>query len=177
MPPAGCYALFPTKSVHISLQTRRPIFDMMDLKPPELGRGKSRMPAKILVVDDHKAMRIALCDWLAGALPGCEVTAASTGEEAVCLSVEWLPTLIIMDLGLPGISGLEATRRIKAERPRCPVLILTIHEGELYRAEALASGASDYVPKRLMQSALLPTITALLDPSEDTSQRRASLLG
>lgn len=120
------------------------------------------MLVQILIVDDHPAVRRSLTDWLSGHFPGFEILTAASGEEAVSLAEQWAPALVLMDLGLPGINGLEATRQIKALLPDCDVVMLTIHEGEAYRAEALAAGASDYVPKRTMQTALLPIVSNLV---------------
>jgi DNA-binding NarL/FixJ family response regulator len=66
------------------------------------------------------------------------------------------------------MNGIEATRRIKAAAPTAQVVMLTIHEDEAYRADAAAAGASAYVPKRLMQTELLPALEALLSGQEES---------
>jgi DNA-binding NarL/FixJ family response regulator len=67
-----------------------------------------------------------------------------------------------MDIRLPGMSGIEATRQIKAISPSVQVVMLTIHEDDSYRADATAAGASAYVEKQAMHTKLIPTLAALL---------------
>ena len=130
------------------------------------------MQATILVVEDHDAVRRSLRDWLEVAFPGCRVVEAASGEEAIAIAQARSPRLVVMDIGLPGMNGIEATRRIKAVVPAAQVVILTIHEGEAYRADAAAAGASAYVPKRTMQTELLPTLAALLAAQEEAETVR-----
>ncbi|MBE2233873.1 MAG: response regulator transcription factor [Anaerolinea sp.] len=83
---------------------------------------------------------------------------ASSGEEAVTLANALRPDVILMDVAMPGIGGIEATRRIKAAQPKVAVLALTMHEDEEYFFEMLAAGASGYVPKRAAPDDLLSAI-------------------
>ena len=124
------------------------------------------MPMTILIVEDHEAVRRSLQDWLEVEYPQCRVIEASSGEEAMALVPIESPRLVLMGIGLPGMSGIEATRQIKAVLPSTQVVMLTIHEGESYRAEATAAGASAYVPKRAMQTELMPTLAALRSSRE-----------
>jgi len=83
---------------------------------------------------------------------------ASSGEEAVA-SIETLtPDVVLMDVAMPGMGGIEATRRIKASQPKVAVLALTMHEDEEYFFEMLAAGASGYVPKRAAPDDLMSAI-------------------
>ena len=120
------------------------------------------MPATILIVEDHDAVRRSLRDWLEVEFPQCRVIEAASGEEAIALIRIESPRLVVMDISLPGMSGIEATRRIKAALPSTQVVMLTIHEDDAHRADAAAAGASAYVPKRVMQTELIPTLAALL---------------
>lgn len=120
------------------------------------------MTATILIVEDHDAVRKSLRDWLEGEFPQCRVIEAASGEEAIALIRVESPRLVVMDISLPGMSGIEATRQIKAALPSTQIVMLTIHEGDTYRADATTAGASAYVPKRVMQTELLPTLAALL---------------
>ena len=120
------------------------------------------MPATILIVEDHDAVRRSLRDWLEVEFPQCRVIEAASGEEAIALIRIESPRLVVMDISLPGMSGIEATRRIKAALPSAQIVMLTIHENDAHRAEATAAGASAYVPKRVMQTELIPTLAALL---------------
>jgi len=83
---------------------------------------------------------------------------ANSGEEAVTLANALQPDVILMDVAMPGIGGIEATRRIKAAQPKIAVLALTMHEDEEYFFEMLAAGASGYVPKRAAPDDLLSAI-------------------
>jgi len=120
------------------------------------------MAATILIVEDHDAVRRSLRDWLEVEFPQCRVIEATSGEEAVALIQTESPRLVVMDISLPGMSGIEATRQIKAALPSTQVVMLTIHEDDAHRADATTAGASAYVTKRVMQTQLIPTLAALL---------------
>jgi DNA-binding NarL/FixJ family response regulator len=119
---------------------------------------------KILIVEDHKALRRALRDWLASYFEGCRFMDVGSGEEAVALSTREPPDIVLMDVGLPGIDGIEATRQIKAAAPATHVVVLTIHEESVYRAAAAKAGASAFVPKRKMHTELIPVLSQIMDP-------------
>ena len=125
------------------------------------------MAATILIVEDHDAVRKSLRDWLQVEFPQCRVIEAASGEEAIALTRVESPRLVVMDISLPGISGIEATRQIKAALPSAQVVMLTIHEDDAHRADATSAGASGYVPKRVMQTELIPTLAALLKNGQD----------
>jgi DNA-binding NarL/FixJ family response regulator len=124
--------------------------------------GENRMAVRILIVEDHDIVRRSLKDWLISAFPGHEILEASDGQEAIAVASARDPDLILMDIGLPVLNGLEATRRIKHLLPQTQVIMLTIHEDEAYRADALASGASAFIPKRAMQTRLSSILADLL---------------
>ncbi len=125
------------------------------------------MSATILIVEDHDDVRSALRDWLELEFPQCRVIEAASGEEAVALVRTEPPRLVIMDIRLPGMSGIETTRRIKAALPFAQIVMLTILEGDTYRVDATAAGASAYVLKQNMHSELVPTVAALLANGRD----------
>ena len=125
------------------------------------------MPVIILIVEDHDAVRQSLREWLEAVFPQCRVMEATSGEEAVAVAQAMSPHLVVMDIVLPQMDGIEATRRIKASVPAAEVVMLTIHEAEAYRADAAAAGASAYVPKSAMQTELIPTLAALLASDPD----------
>ena len=120
------------------------------------------MSVTILVVEDHKDVREALCDWLEGTFPNSQVIATASGEEAIILSQDVMPNLVLMDFKLPGMNGIEATRRIKQSLPSTQIVMLSIREESIYRAYASAAGASAYISKRAMFTSLRPTLTELL---------------
>ncbi len=123
------------------------------------------MAGSLLVVDDHQPVRTLLSTWLSMVLPGWTIYEAADGQTAIQLALCRLPQVILMDIGLPDVSGIEAGRRIKAALPETHIIMLTIHEGEFYRADSTAAGASAYVPKRTMHTDLIPTLNTLLTRS------------
>jgi len=120
------------------------------------------MPATILIVEDHDDVRKALRDWLELKFPRCRVIEADSGEEAINLAHSESPHLVVMDIRLPGMNGIETTRQIKAALPSAQIVILTIRTGDIYCAHAKAAGASAYVTKQRICSELGPTLAALL---------------
>jgi DNA-binding NarL/FixJ family response regulator len=126
------------------------------------------MPATILIVEDHPAVRQALQEWLQTEYPEHLVLVIDSGEEAVEMARSLDLDIIIMDIGLPGMSGIEATRRIKAEK-QSRVVIQTTHEEEAYRADAMAAGADAFVAKRMMGTDLLPLLRTLLSSGNETN--------
>lgn len=120
------------------------------------------MPTTILIVDDHDLMRKTLRQFLEARFAGCDVIEAASGEEAISLAQVSSPQIIIMDVDLPGMSGLQATARIKTMRPATPVVILSLHDNTMHRAHATLAGANAYVEKGRMSSELQPALAALL---------------
>jgi DNA-binding NarL/FixJ family response regulator len=103
-----------------------------------------------------------LKEWLETVFPQFSVIEARSGEEAVVVAQAKLPKLVIMDIGLPEMDGITAAQLIKKYVPAAKVVILTMHEEEQYQKDAFASGVNAYVPKRLMQSDLMPTLSRLM---------------
>lgn len=119
----------------------------------------------ILIVDDHDAVRTSLLDWFGTVFPDCALAEARSGEEAVELALARPPDVILMDIGLPQMNGIEAARRIKAAAPQVQVVMLTIHETPEYQADAAAAGVTAYILKRQMYRELIPTLQRLLSSS------------
>jgi two-component system response regulator NreC len=124
------------------------------------------MQKHILIVEDHKAVRKSLLDWLRGIFPQCDFSEAASGETAIEICLTITPDLILMDISLPRLNGIETTKRILSMVPKAKVIMLTIHEEEAYRIEAMSAGASAFVPKRVMKTELIPTMTRLLEATE-----------
>jgi PAS domain S-box-containing protein len=122
-------------------------------------------PLRVLVVDDHPAVRRGVAEWL-GRQPRFRVVAeAATGEEAVELAREHTPDLVLMDLRLPGIDGIDATRRITAELPDARVLVFSDQPGDEPVAEAIEAGAHGFLGKDTAPRELLSALDALASGS------------
>jgi DNA-binding NarL/FixJ family response regulator len=117
----------------------------------------------ILIVEDHQGVRQSLREWLELSFPRYQLLEATSGEEGVILAQAMSPCLVIMDIGLPGMNGIEAAQSIKAAVPTTRVVMLTMYDDEAHRADAVAAGVSAYVPKRKVQTELLPVLTRLLE--------------
>jgi two-component system invasion response regulator UvrY len=130
------------------------------------------MPVNILIVEDDATVRKLLGQWLSLTFPWCQVLEAATGEEGVRLAQSASPRVVIMDISLPGIGGIDATRHIKASVPGTEVVILTIHEAAAYRKDAALAGASAYVSKRKMRTQLIPVLERMLSGSADAGLKR-----
>lgn len=112
----------------------------------------------VVLADDHVVLRAGLRALL-DAESGMEVVAeASTGDEAVDLVREHQPTIVVMDLSMPGSGGLEATRRIVALELPTKVLVLTMHAEEEYLVPVLEAGASGYLNKTTADTSLIEAI-------------------
>ncbi len=116
---------------------------------------------KILVVDDHAIMRDGIRALL-GLHDDIEIVGeASEGKEAVEKARELAPHVVVMDIAMPGMDGLEATRRIRKKNPRVKVLILTQYDNRDYVLSAIKAGAAGYIPKRALGSELVSGIHAV----------------
>jgi two-component system KDP operon response regulator KdpE len=101
-------------------------------------------PTKVLIVDDEQAIRRFLRTSLSA--HGYEVHEAASGEDAIMQAINARPDLIILDLGLPGIDGIEVTRRIR-EWTQTPIVILSVQNQDADKIKALDAGADDYLTK------------------------------
>jgi two-component system response regulator NreC len=115
---------------------------------------------RLLLVDDHAVVRSGLKMLLAGHTEMEIVGEAGTAGEALEKAGEVNPDVILMDIGLPDKTGIEATREIKKKYPDMKIVALTIHEDEEYFFQMLDAGASGYVPKRAAPEELLTAIRA-----------------
>ncbi len=115
---------------------------------------------RLLLVDDHAVVRSGLRMLLSGHSEMEIVGEAGTAAEALQKAGELTPDVILMDIGLPDKTGIDATRAIKAMFPDIKIVALTIHEDEEYFFQMLAAGASGYVPKRAAPEELITAITA-----------------
>jgi DNA-binding NarL/FixJ family response regulator len=116
---------------------------------------------RILVADDHAVLRTGLC-LLLDDQPDMEVVGeAGDGVEALTFAESLQPDLILLDLTMPGLGGLEALPLLKKTAPNSQILVLTMHDDESYFRQAIQSGASGYILKRAVYSELLNAIRAV----------------
>jgi DNA-binding NarL/FixJ family response regulator len=118
---------------------------------------------RILIADDHELFRRGVAAELTQ-VPGWVVAAeAANGRDAVALAAELKPDIVVLDLTMPELNGLEAARRIIAAAPSARILILTAHESEQLVREVLRAGAQGYVLKSDAGRTLVAALQALLD--------------
>ena len=115
-----------------------------------------------MVVDDHPATLAALVALLEAEFPACGLLAVEGAEQALNLCAGAVPSVVIMDIALRGISGIEATRRIKATWPETRVVMHSSYDMRVYRDGAAAAGASAFVRKGKFISELVPVVAGLL---------------
>lgn len=118
-------------------------------------------PIRVLLVDDHRVVRLGLRTLLESELDIDVVGEAGNGVEAVAAAQALLPTVIVMDISMPEMDGLEATRRIRATCPDTHILILTVHAQERYLFPVLKAGGSGYVLKSTVDTELVEAIRAV----------------
>ena len=118
-------------------------------------------PLRILIVDDHAVVRRGVRSLLESQL-GWEISGeAATGREAVDMAKRLQPDIVIMDLSLPELNGLDATRQILKESPRSEILMLTMHHSEELARNVLQAGARGYVLKSDADQSLIAAIESL----------------
>lgn len=115
-------------------------------------------PIRLFIADDHALFREGMRALLSATADIVCVGEAATGAEAVQQIGELQPDVVLMDIHMPGVNGIEATRRIKELAPETAVLALTMHEDEQYFFEMLKAGASGYIPKRAAPDDLVAAV-------------------
>lgn len=130
---------------------------------------------RILVVDDEPQITRVLRTTLTGS--GYEVRTADDGHSGLRLAREWLPDLVITDVSMPNMSGIELCRQLRAEST-LPVIVLSVKGEEKTKVEALDAGADDYVTKPIGMDELLARVRrnlARTKPTEDASKRTIAI--
>ena len=128
----------------------------------------------LIIADDHALFRQGLCKM-------CEINGGfsvlaegETGQEAIVLAREHRPDVILLDIRMPDLTGIEATRLIMQENPAAKILILTMYQQDHYSSAAIKAGAKGYLLKTCEEQTLFETITAVhrgdvwLDPDVTT---------
>jgi DNA-binding NarL/FixJ family response regulator len=130
---------------------------------------------KILVVDDHAIVRTGLRRLFA-ALPDIIMVEAATGRDALAQLREHRPDIVLLDLNLPGMGGLEVLRRLLAEDPAARILVFSMHAEALYAARALQAGARGYVSKNADPEELLTALQRIAEGGRYIEQEIAQEL-
>jgi NarL family two-component system response regulator LiaR len=112
----------------------------------------------VMIVDDHDMVRRGACSYLEAQPDIAVVAQAESGEEAVRLAKEFIPDVVLMDLVMPGMDGVEATRKVKNISPRTQIVILTSFHQDEYIFPALQAGAISYLLKDVKASELAEAV-------------------
>ncbi len=113
---------------------------------------------KILIADDHRLFREGLARMLNDTAEITVVASASNGEEAIARAAECKPDVILMDVNMPGLDGIEATRRLRAHHPQSRILMLTVSEQDSALFAAIRAGARGYLLKSMSSEELIDAI-------------------
>lgn len=131
---------------------------------------------RILLADDHTLVRQGLRRILEEQ-PGWRVVAeAGNGLEAVCLAADLQPDVVLLDIGMPKLNGLEAARQIRKKVPEARVLILSMHADEVHITKAVEAGAAGYVVKDSADNELVKAVTATAEGKSYFSPAAAAVL-
>jgi DNA-binding NarL/FixJ family response regulator len=115
-----------------------------------------------LIVDDSATVRASMRLWLRMNFPDCTYLEAASGVEGLSLALERMPHVALVDIELPHMNGLELVRRLKAQTPTVQIVVLSMHEEESVRREAVKAGADAYVAKSNVPEELFDVVTNLL---------------
>ena len=129
---------------------------------------------RILVVDDHEVVRRAICSLLTNDSTLDVVCQTEDGEQALVKAEELQPDLVLLDISLPGISGIEAARRISRVSPNSHIIFLSQHDSLQMVEDALRAGGHGYVAKMDAGSELLKAIRSVREGKRFVSQRIVS---
>ncbi|MDY6991288.1 MAG: response regulator transcription factor, partial [Pseudomonadota bacterium] len=103
---------------------------------------------RVLLVDDHEVVRAGYCRLLENTEDIKVIAEARSGEEAYLAYVKHQPNVVIMDLSMPGMGGLEAVRKIKHYQKLARILVFSVHENEIFLTRAIQEGVLGYISKR-----------------------------
>ncbi|ULO10470.1 response regulator transcription factor [Paenibacillus sp. 19GGS1-52] len=128
---------------------------------------------RVLVVDDHAHAREAMCEILSMDDSFEVIGVVESGAEAIAFTGQWMPDLILIDIGMPEMDGLETTRRIKQEYPYVKIVIVTVSDDIAYLFEALKQGAQGYLLKNLSPSTWIQYLQAIVSEEVPLSRELA----
>jgi two-component system, NarL family, invasion response regulator UvrY len=116
------------------------------------------MSARILLVDDHAVVRQGVCQLLMDRGVASEVVEAQTGAEALALAAKHAFDVVLLDISLPDMNGVEVLKRVKRRAPRLPVLMFSMYREDQYAVRALKAGASGYLSKTVDAAQMMAAI-------------------
>ncbi|MEW6092725.1 MAG: response regulator transcription factor [Chloroflexota bacterium] len=118
---------------------------------------------RLMLVDDHDVVRAGLKSFLQTQEDFEVVAEAGNGEDAIKQAVSFRPDVILMDITMPGMDGMQATRQLRVLCPECFVLALTVHDDKQYFIQMLAEGASGYITKQAAADELVAAIRTIAE--------------
>ena len=131
---------------------------------------------RILIVDDDTAFRQRIQELLVS-IPDFEVVGeAVDGQKAIHKAQELRPDLVLMDIRMPGMSGVEATHQLKNAMPALKILILTVFDEQEYRDSLKTIGADGYVVKKSLLDELIPTVRHIFQPSTKKEENSLQMI-
>jgi two-component system invasion response regulator UvrY len=131
---------------------------------------------RILVADDHEIVRQGLVKVLAESLQPIKIDEAKNGQEALSMALKNEYDLVMLDIKMPGKSGLDALKEVKQQRPKLPVLILSMHPEEQFAIRAIRAGASGYLTKECAGDELVLAIRKVLRGERYISESLAEIM-
>jgi len=135
-----------------------------------------QQPKTVVVVDDHDLIRVGICRLLTDVPDITVVGQARSGEEAITLVKDLSPDIVFMDIRMPGIGGLEATRRILARQPETKVIVVSAFNDEIYPATLLKAGAYGYITKNADTEEIKTAVQTVLSGKIYVSPKLAQML-
>jgi DNA-binding NarL/FixJ family response regulator len=131
--------------------------------PEAMDSAENRGPMKVLLVDDSPYFLKAATRFLLGLDAVATIATASNGADAVQAVLRDRPDLVLMDINMPGMSGLAAVRRIKVLQPDLRIVVVSLNESEDFQAAAEAAGADGYIAKRHFASGVVALFSGETD--------------
>ncbi|GIP53772.1 MULTISPECIES: response regulator [Paenibacillus] len=131
------------------------------------------MKTRVLVVDDHAHAREAICEIIATDDRYEIVGVVASGQEAIDFTEQWMPDLILMDIQMPDMDGLETTQRIKLRFPYVKIVMITVSDDMFHLLEALKRGAQGYLLKNLAPSTWIKYLNSIVNEETPLSRELA----
>ena len=116
---------------------------------------------RVLIADDHAVLRAGLNKLLSAELDIEVIGEAGDSDETIVRTVELTPDVLLLDIAMPGVGGIQVIREIRGRKLPVIILVLTMHEDEGYLREALKAGATGYIPKRAAETELISAIRSV----------------